>query len=771
MKTKILLLAFIACNNILFAQNPLLLKQATNGGTATISQVVNTKTGTAFYNTVDNANPFSGTWGLFHTDGSVAGNKKLTLSDGRYITTEATLLTALDSNRVLFAGDNSQGYGEVWVSDGTQQGTFGLQNFLGGNVPPVQSIGAIGSLGVYAAVSNDGQLRLHVTNGNAYADTAVIYTFPASIASVLYFKTINNILYFEANNSSTLHNEIWRTDGTEPGTYLLKDLGQDYGFASDFMAFNNNIYFITISSSFGDYIWKSDGTTTGTTQLKQISASFNQDNLFPSYAATSTALYFAANDGVNGKEVWTTDGTNAGTHLLQDLFAGSAGSNPSSFAVLNDVLYLSANNGIAGQELFKYDKINGSNVTLVKDIFAGGTGSNPLSIAVNNNSIIFNATQNTTDGAELWISGGDAANTLQVDNIAKPALQSSSPKLITSGTQNFFVGNYDFNNDLSTNEQAVFLYTPPTKIWTGNVSGDPSVADNWFPAGAPSQTSTDDIIIPASAGNNLTNPFLFCHSFYNNGGTVDVGSGLCLITGDFFNEGTINNPYINGFASGVFGIVASGGVTATHFVGSSGIYNGQLTVSSGANIRLSANSYIPVLRVEGADVFYLGEHNLMTDVFAIQVPKIVTDSSGKFLMPVGNSNVLFPVSADSASYSPVTISNSGDYDYFGVNVKNGVFSKGDSGAVITQEAVNKTWNVSEALAGGSNANITFQWNAADELPMFNRNNIYVSHYINGSWDNGLLLAASGNNPYTAITYRCNIILAFYHRLITNSAGT
>ena len=745
MKTKILLIACLTCSLFSFAQNPLLLKQATNGGTATVSQVVSTTTGYTFYNTVDNSNHFTSAWGIWHTDGTIEGTKKLSLSDGRYETTEATMLTAFGNKKILFAGDNEGGYGEVWVSDGTKTGTFGLQNFLFGSAPTVQAIGAIGSLGIYAAISNDGVLRLHATHATAYADTAVIYSFPATLNGTAYFKTINNILYFELNNSSTLHNEIWRTNGTAAGTYQLKDLGLDYGFASDFMAFNNNIYFITISSTYGDYVWKSDGTTTGTNKLKQISTSFNQDNLFPSYAATSTALYFTANDGTFGKELWRTDGTAAGSLMVADVNSGSGGSNPNWLTVLNDTLYFAASNGSFGNELWKF--VPHATAFLVKDIFPGASGSNPSNLAVNNNSLVFSATSNANDGEELWVSDGTAANTFEIDNITKTTSVSSSPKLITSGNKNFFAANYDINKDGLASEQAVFAYIPPTKIWTGNINSDGSNIDNWFPQGVPA--NGDNILFPANPLNNYSNPYLFCNDFINNGSTIDVNGGLCLISGNFYNAGIINNPNQNGFYNGVFAIV-SGGVTATHLAGSPGIFNGQLTLSNNTNIRLTANSYFPALRVEGGDLAYLGDYGLQTDGFSLGGLnlKVITNGTGRFLLPVGASDVLFNVATDSVSSSPVIINNSGDRDYFGVNVKNGVYSQGTSGDTIMQEAVNKTWNIFEALYGGSNATITFQWNAADELPLFDRNNVYAAHYINGAWDNGNTYAASGSNPYT-----------------------
>jgi len=173
-------------------------------------------------------------------------------------------------------------------------------------------------------------------------------------------------------------------------------------------------------------------------------------------------------------------------------------------------------------------------------------------------------------------------------------------------------------------------------------------------------------------------------------------------------------------------------------------------LSSGINLRLNTNFKVDILRVEGADSIYLGPYDFTIDAFEIYTPKIITDSSGKLIMFVGTSPVTFPVTADAHSYTPVTISNTGSADYFSVNVHDGVYSGGTTGSghLITQEAVNKTWFIDEAVPSGSDASITLQWNASDELSGFNRSKVYLSHYTGSTWDTGNATIASGTDPYS-----------------------
>jgi hypothetical protein len=69
--------------------------------------------------------------------------------------------------------------------------------------------------------------------------------------------------------------------------------------------------------------------------------------------------------------------------------------------------------------------------------------------------------------------------------------------------------------------------------------------------------------------------------------------------------------------------------------------------------------------------------------------------------------------------------------------------------------VNNTWTLTEAVAGGSNLNLTASWAAGDELAGFDRTRTGISNYItapaaNVGWDllNSQTAAAAGAGPYT-----------------------
>src|SRR5262249_36261710 len=105
----------------------------------------------------------------------------------------------------------------------------------------------------------------------------------------------------------------------------------------------------------GVELWKSDGTQAGTTLVKDIrpgGAGSSPLNL----TAFNGLLYFTAGDGAHGRELWVSDGTAAGTALVQDINPGSGSAfypfyNP-EFTVVGGQLFFVADDRVHGRELW-----------------------------------------------------------------------------------------------------------------------------------------------------------------------------------------------------------------------------------------------------------------------------------------------------------------------------------------------------------------------------------------------------------------------------------
>ena len=121
--------------------------------------------------------------------------------------------------------------------------------------------------------------------------------------------------------------------------------------AEQFVQVGTSTFFVANDGTNGRELWKSDGTEEGTTLVKDI-----QDGANGSYPRNLTnvggTLFFSANDETNGYELWKSDGTEVGTTLVKDIRTGIFGSNPRSLAEVGGALFFSADDGINGREVF-----------------------------------------------------------------------------------------------------------------------------------------------------------------------------------------------------------------------------------------------------------------------------------------------------------------------------------------------------------------------------------------------------------------------------------
>lgn len=218
-----------------------------------------------------------------------------------------------------------------------------------------------------------------------------------------------------------LGRELWFTDGTQLGTYLVKDInpGDNGSLPTSLIAMENVLYFAATDGENGKELWRSDGTNEGTYMVKDIYPNNNNNSSSSGpnhFVIFGDELFFIANDGVHGYELWKSDGTEEGTVLVTDINPGISNGVNGSLYVWNNELYFSGNDGEKGNEIWKTDG-SASGTILVKNVNRDADG------LMNNNTFVGTATylyfmgDNGTTGLELWKTDGSTDGTELVKNI------------------------------------------------------------------------------------------------------------------------------------------------------------------------------------------------------------------------------------------------------------------------------------------------------------------------------------------------------------------
>ena len=142
-------------------------------------------------------------------------------------------------------------------------------------------------------------------------------------------------MYFnaEANDGSNeLGMELFKTDGTQAGTVLVKDIDPSGNVSSnapddDYVApfiFNGEMYFGAEVGGEGA-LWKTDGTTAGTVVVIADPLDAG-DNIQSAPVELNGKLFMDFYTAETGGEYYMTDGTEAGTVLLKDIHEGAENS-------------------------------------------------------------------------------------------------------------------------------------------------------------------------------------------------------------------------------------------------------------------------------------------------------------------------------------------------------------------------------------------------------------------------------------------------------------
>jgi hypothetical protein len=195
--------------------------------------------------------------------------------------------------------------------------------------------------------------------------------------------------------------------------------------------------------------------------------------------------------------------------------------------------------------------------------------------------------------------------------------------------------------------------------------------------------------------------------FYINGGTVTASGGAKIILNDvkFVNDGT--------FVAGDSQVEFTGTTTAT-IEGTSPTTFYDLKVNKTTdNVGLVQNVTVENEVDLAIGKLVLGDYNLtMGDAanFSSNISEtqyVQTDGTGSLIRKVETTSVLFPVG--NSTFNPALLENIGTVDNFSIRTLDNFYEDGTTGNIITEDVVNRTWVVEEALAGGSDITLKLLW--------------------------------------------------------------
>ena len=315
---------------------------------------------------------------------------------------------------------------------------------------------------------------------------------------------MGGVAYFAADDGSH-GEELWRSDGTVSGTYMVKDVNPeerwiniiqgttepDDSDITELTVAGDKLFFFARNNSqlpFTDHeLWVSDGTASGTKQVIEDGMFFQTLSQSVPFVGQNIAWYTGPQEltavgnkvffssmaaywysyedwEMSGEELWVSDGTELGTMIVENIHpdteSGQAqginvccadwtGSSPRDLTVAGNSLYFTADDGQDGRELWKVDtdvSFFNYDAVKVRDINPGASGSNAASLTAAGDRLYFSANDGL-NGDELWRTDGTIATTMMVDDLNTSG--SSSPsRLVWADNSLWFAANVDSDSGM-----------------------------------------------------------------------------------------------------------------------------------------------------------------------------------------------------------------------------------------------------------------------------------------------------------------------------------
>ncbi len=276
------------------------------------------------------------------------------------------------------------------------------------------------------ALGDTGNTFTKISSGSAN-----VGSFPESA-------TMGGYAYFPLCPTSCSAYELYRTDGSTVS--LVKDID---GVASgsgpnNLVATGNRVYFEADDGTNGRKLWVTDGSDPGTKMVKDHNPS-GSTGIGPTSVANGNTLFYIPSDPATGAEPWRTDGTPGGTSLVKDITPGATGGFGSA-----ELFALGSGFGmVRNGDVYTSDGTEAGTIQ-VADVDSDGLGASLLGVA--NSRGYFRGGFSPFGGA-VWRTDGTVAGTGALTagefNLATPGSKIPFAGLLTAlGNKVIFFARY-----------------------------------------------------------------------------------------------------------------------------------------------------------------------------------------------------------------------------------------------------------------------------------------------------------------------------------------